>query len=171
MIALAVQRRLAGVPADGLLAWVAAAPPAPLFRAWGPIPGVAAVEAQTGPWDRAGQRRTLRLTDGGRTVEELLDFAPPARFRYRMSGFGRPLDRLVTAIDGKWWCVPLPGGAVRLGWRYRFHDRGIAARVVLWLMAMLFWRAYMHASIDRVAGAAARELGHAPRGNGNSPRL
>ncbi len=42
-----------------------------IMTGFGPLPAVSDIEDQTGPWDRVGAARTIRLADGN-TMREVL---------------------------------------------------------------------------------------------------
>lgn len=147
-----------GVPAAGFLPWFVPRDPVGLFDGWGPIPGVAGVEGQSGAWTAPGSRRLLRLSDGAAAVEAVLAYDPPARFAYRMSGFSGLMGRLVRRIDGEWRCAALDARTARIAWTYAFADRGFVAGLVLRAMVATAWRGYMRAALARVRAAAEAEI-------------
>jgi len=122
-----------------------------VMQAKGPIPGVAGVENQTGPWDAVGQSRTVRLTDGSAAYEELTSYTPPRRFAYRVSGFTGPFHRLVKDAYGEWVFSEPKEGRTRIDWTYSFMPRGPLSRPLVFLIAKLFWRGYIDEALGRVA--------------------
>ncbi|MCU0648198.1 MAG: hypothetical protein MUF00_09405 [Gemmatimonadaceae bacterium] len=149
---------IVAVAHDCVLSWFVQRSPIGLFNGWGPIPGVAAVEEQSGPWLVAGSHRRLRLSDGHVVTEAVVQCELPVRFRYRMTGFAVPLHAMVEAIDGDWHCEPTGTSATRIAWTYRMRPRHAAWIPVLWVMTHTAWRTYMRRNIRLVARAAEREL-------------
>lgn len=148
------------VTCEDFLPWFLPHDPVGLFNARGPIPGVAEAHWRHAHWSHPGAQRQLVMTDGTRVTEQVVEYQPPTRFRYRMTGLSGLMSRLVWAIDGQWDCAQEAHGS-RVCWSYTFVDRGAAALLVLWAMSPL-WRSYMRAGLRAVSAAAERELRASP---------
>ena len=118
--------------------------PAPLptvFRRWhGPIPPVKEVREQSGPWDAAGQTRTVRLADGASMREELTGVDPPRSFGYRLTKISGPMALLVDYVVGEWIFAPSAGGT-EITWRWDIHPKSPLTAWALPLFGML-WKGY-----------------------------
>ncbi len=82
-----------------------------ILRGYGPLPAVAAVEAQTGGWDAPGQTRTIRLSDGSRMREALTVVERPRHFAFVIDELTGPFRLLVRGMRGAWWFEPAPDGS------------------------------------------------------------
>ena len=79
-----------------------------LFRRWyGPIPPIRSADPDDGgPWERAGQTRTVVQAGGGTMREQLTVVDAPGRFDYHLSDLRGPLAALIEGIDGMWEFTP-----------------------------------------------------------------
>lgn len=132
----------------------------------GPLPGVAAVEDQTGDWNSIGESRILRLADGHGMLETLTRVDRPRGFGYTLSNLTNVLRLLVHRFHGTWSFDDISGPneppLVQAVWRYEFDVRSALTRPLSWLILTLFWRPYMASALDRASAqaiAAARGRG------------
>jgi hypothetical protein len=108
-----------------------------LGRRSGPIPGIARMEGQDGPWGTVGQTRTIVMTDGGRTLETLVLADRPSDYRYRITDVRGLMKPLVRSIDGRFTFVP-EGSGTRVTWSWTLHPTALG-RPGMGLLAF-FWR-------------------------------
>ncbi len=133
----------ASTPADVAAAFAHIVPIdlAAIFRGLGPLPAVTGTSGQTGPWDAAGQRRTVHLSDGSTAQEELLIVDAPRFFSYRVAEFTGVLRHLCTDAHGQWWFMATTGGTT-IRWSYAFHPRSALVIPALLPVGRL-WQRYM----------------------------
>jgi Polyketide cyclase / dehydrase and lipid transport len=118
---------------------------------YGPLPAVSATEGQTGPWDRPGSARVVRLADRTEAREEVTACERPRRFAYRVEGFTHPvLGRLVRQARGEWLFEEAGPSSTAVQWSYTFEPRSVVAVPVLLPIVKILWSGYM--------GRALREL-------------
>jgi hypothetical protein len=108
-----------------------------LGRRSGPIPGIARMEGQDGPWGTVGQTRTIVMTDGGRTLETLVLADRPDDYRYRITDVRGLMKPLVGSIDGRFTFVP-EGSGTRVTWSWTLYPTALG-RPGMGLLAF-FWR-------------------------------
>lgn len=121
-----------------------------LFRHWyGPIPPIKEVLDQSGPWQVAGQTRTVRLTGGGSMAEELTGVDRPRAFDYRLTGISGPLSPLVRLVEGRWEFAPAGAGAT-VTWRWVIHPRSALAAPVMPVFGWL-WKGYARRALAQLA--------------------
>lgn len=123
-----------------------------IFRAWGPLPGVAGVSEQSGTWDQAGRSRIVRFTDGGTARESLAEYTPPHSFAYEITEFTNTLRHIVQSIRGEWTITPNGQHSV-VRWTYGFHP--VPGRA--WLLqttVVPLWRRYAHRALSLAVRAA-----------------
>lgn len=124
-----------------------------IFPAFAPLPGVKAVEEQTGSWDVVGRTRILVLDDGARLREEITQVHLPdgtqAGFAYQVTGYSGLIGRMTQRAEGRWSFTAQQGATVA-HWAYAYHPRGAVARGFLALINRLFWRRYMSACLARI---------------------
>lgn len=119
-----------------------------LFAGWyGPLPPIRGVD-QDGVWGTVGQRRTIRLADGGTMREHLLTVERPHRFDYELTDFTGALQPLVSRVEGS-WAVDAAGTGSRVTWAWTLHPRGRAGALVVPVIAR-FWPGYARAALARL---------------------
>lgn len=140
---------------DRTFAIVTPADPVRFFPRDGVLPGVVAVENQSGSWDAVGRSRTLRLSDGSTVVERIVTVAPPSRFEYRLADFTGRFGGLVAFAEVEWdFDAAVEGTRVR--WIYTFHaqpKRGWLVRLIV----TLAWRRYMRRVLPGLLDEVARQ--------------
>lgn len=119
-----------------------------IFKGWGPLPAVIAVSGGSGTWDKPGQERTPKFSDGGTAREMLTEYTMPHSFAYELTEFTNSLAMLVTRIRGEWTFTPDGNGTV-VRWTYAFYPRRGRGVLVRYVLAPL-WRRYA----ERVIGLA-----------------
>lgn len=88
------------------------------------LPGVAGVTPLTpGPWGTPGGRRTVRLTDGAQTTEQVIVHTPEL-FRYQVWNYTSAAARPVAYALAEFRFAALEGGRTKLTWTYAFRLRG-----------------------------------------------
>lgn len=128
--------------------------PTRFYPKYGPLPAVVEVRDQTGPWDAAGQSRTLVLGDGSTVVERLRVVDAPRRFAYQLTDFTGGFGSLVAFADAEWdFDASVEGTRIR--WRYTFHaqpKRGWVVRLIVGLL----WSRYMKRVLPRLIDEVQR---------------
>jgi len=124
-----------------------------IFRGYGPLPAVTAVEDQTGGWDAPGQTRTIRLSDGSAMREELTTVERPRHFAYRVSDLTGPFRLLVGGLRGAWWFEgeesdSIEGPRTRVRWRYAFEPRAVVTRPLAAFIVKVLWRRNMQRALS-----------------------
>ncbi|MBS0362745.1 MAG: SRPBCC family protein [Proteobacteria bacterium] len=89
------------------------------------LPGVSGTTILTGgPWGGPGQRRHVRLTDGARTTEQVLEAEPGQRFRYEVWDYTSAAARPVAYALGDFQFESAGvGERTDLIWTYAFRLR------------------------------------------------
>jgi hypothetical protein len=119
-----------------------------IFTGYGPLPSVNGVQNQTGGWNKAGQTRTVTLSDGSTARELLTKYDRPDYFSYTVSDFSGILRFLTTSANGEWWFETNPSSmATSVKWSYAFSSRSLFVAPVLWFITSFLWRGYMHKAI------------------------
>jgi len=98
------------------------------------------VREQSGPWDAAGQTRTVRLAGGASMREELTGVDPPRSFDYRLTKISGPMALLVDHVVGEWIFAPSADGT-KITWRWDIHPKSPLTAWALPLFGML-WKGY-----------------------------
>lgn len=124
-----------------------------IFRGYGPLPAVIAVEGQTGGWDAPGQTRTIRLSDGSTMSEELTTVERPRHFAYRVIDLTGPFHLLVGGLRGAWWFESeegdsMEGARTRVRWRYAFEPRAMVTRPLAAFIVKVLWRRNMQRALS-----------------------
>jgi hypothetical protein len=115
-----------------------------IFTGYGPLPAVSGTRDQTGPWDAAGQTRTVLLSDGSSAQEALTAYHRPSHFAYTVRGFTGILRFLVTEARGEWWFEPAPAAqGTDIRWKYEFVSRSAWLEPVVCAITQWLWRGYM----------------------------
>jgi hypothetical protein len=124
--------------------------PLPLvFKRKGPLPGISAIQDQTGAWDGVGQTRTLHLTDGGQLREELTRY-DDSGFGYQLSGLTGPLQALVTGAEGDWQFTALDADRTEVAWTYTLLPKPGRTALIKAVLVPL-WRSYAAQNLRNVA--------------------
>ena len=120
-----------------------------MSRRYALLPPIREVRDQSGPWDRAGQTRTIVLADGGTMRERLTEVVRPERFDYVLTDFTGALKPLVSHVDGSWAFAP-EGTGVRVTWRWTLHPTSTYAARVLPLVGRM-WRGYARQALEQTS--------------------
>jgi hypothetical protein len=118
-----------------------------IFKRWLFIPGVEGVRDQSGPWDTAGQTRTVLLSDGTSAAESLTSVNRPEGFSYRVGPFPRPLGLLANSANGSWTFTSKAKGVTAIRWTYSFQPAPGRAWLVRFIIAPA-WRRYAQRGLD-----------------------
>jgi hypothetical protein len=118
-----------------------------MFKRWLFIPGVEGVRDQSGPWDTAGQTRTVLLSDGTSAQEVLTAVERPTGFEYEVGPFPRPLGLLAEGATGSWDFTSASDGTTRIRWTYSFQPAPGRAWLVRFIIAPA-WRRYAQRGLD-----------------------
>ncbi len=123
-----------------------------LFASWfGPLPPVRGAEPAGPepivPWGTPGQRRRIRLGDGGSMVERLVTVQRPDVFRYEITDFTGALKPLVERVEGS-WAVATAGTGAKVTWTWDLFPRGRVGAVAVPLIVK-FWPGYARAALAR----------------------
>jgi len=132
--------------------------PRALVQKYGPLPGIANVEGQTGAWSAVGQKRRLILTDKTLADEELVAFTPNETFAYRAGNYTGVFKSLVMEAHGRWHFTTLASDKTQIDWTYTFIPTGPIQEAVLWFIVKLFWPGYLRAALARVKLEAEKKL-------------
>lgn len=117
---------------------------ASIFTGYGPLPSIRETLKETGPWDAAGQSRTVVFSDGSSARETLTSYEYPSRFAYRITDFTGVLRLLAIEARGEWWFESVPDGATTsIRWRYEFISRSAILKPLVSLFTQSLWRGYM----------------------------
>ena len=124
-----------------------------IFRGWGPVPGVAAIEEEA----LGGTvKRTVRLDDGSTVRETVLSFRPGRAFRYRAFGHTAPV-RWWAAEARALWRFQAHAEGTRVTWFYRFQARGALGALCLRVIVKpAFQRAMSTALATMASGETPR---------------
>ena len=64
-----------------------------------------------------GVVRRLEMKDGSSLDEEIVEFEPPLKFAYKITGLRAPLGLLIGEMGGRWTFTPY-GAGTRVAWTY-----------------------------------------------------
>jgi hypothetical protein len=118
-----------------------------VLTGYGPLPGVVATSANTGPWDRPGSERVVHLADGGSLREQVTAYRRPSYFSYRVWAFeSAAINNLTSSGRGEWSFAEIPGGT-RIQWTYAFRRRNFITGIPLFVVVHVLWRGYMDACL------------------------
>lgn len=121
---------------------------ASIFTGYGPLPAVSGTKDQTGPWDGAGQTRTVLLSDGSSAQEALTAYQFPSHFAYTVSGFTGILRFLAKEARGEWWFEREPvTQATAIRWRYEFISRTPVLEPIVCFITQRLWKGYMRKAL------------------------
>ena len=138
-------------PADKTFALALGFDAPAIVRPQGLLPGVRSVAGTIGAWSKAGQQRTLTLTDGS-SVEETLIEVGPASYRYRVANFSGPFKFLVKEANAAFAVEPRQNGSTLI-WTYEFAPTSALAAPIVSLIASSFWTGWMDAALERLKDA------------------
>jgi hypothetical protein len=128
--------------------------PTRFYPRFGPLPATVAVRAQTGPWNVAGQTRTLLLSDGGHVIETITDVERCSFFAYELSDFQKVFKRLVDHARAEWTFTAVDGGTL-VHWTYEFFPRKRSGWLVS-LIVRFWWDPYMRSVLPEIVHEAER---------------
>jgi uncharacterized protein YndB with AHSA1/START domain len=127
-----------------------------LLRPLGPIAGIRKAELHAGQTLQPGARRTITMTDGSVLEEEVLDYTPPSRHRYRWTeGVKPPFSWLVKSGTGCWDFSEIDGGT-RVDWSYVFELRSPLAYPLARPIIPLF-RRWLMKGLEAIAAELAKQ--------------
>jgi hypothetical protein len=121
-----------------------------IFTGFGVLPAVTGVRDYPGHWDAAGLARTPVFSDRSTAHETLLQYEPPARFSYEITGFTNIFGRIVSKAHGEWIFTPVEPGKTRVEWTYTFTPLQ-GRRLLLQYCILPLWKRYMQKAL-RLAG-------------------
>lgn len=114
-----------------------------VLTGYGPLPGVVATSANTGPWNRPGSERVVHLADGSSLREQVTAYRRPSYFSYRVRAFDSAvINNLTSSGRGEWTFTEVPGGT-HVQWTYAFKRRNFIAGIPLFFVVHVLWRGYM----------------------------
>jgi hypothetical protein len=117
----------------------------------GPLPGVAEVRDQSGPWDAAGRTRLIVLTDKSTMRETLIEYDAGHSFAYRLTDLTGLLGAVATGVRGEWAFTPDGDGAI-IRWTWELAPKSGRSPFVRLVLVPLM-RRNMAASCRRAAAA------------------
>jgi hypothetical protein len=161
-VPLVASRVHAAIPgaADMVFARVVSLDPARLFPGFGPLPPIARVSDQSGPWWLPGSTRTLHFADGNTAEETVRDVDRPSRFVSRMSGFSGRRGTMLNAVTQRWRFEPRSGPdgpVIWITWRVELRPHSFLALPVVFIAIGLFGRGSLRAGIDGALAADRRK--------------
>ncbi|MEK7689604.1 MAG: SRPBCC family protein, partial [Bdellovibrionota bacterium] len=109
---------------------------------------------QDGLWDRVGKTRHLQLADGNRVREEILEYQSPARIFYKIGDISGPFGLLISHANGEFALTDIGATQTRVRWTYHYHSKNLFTAPFVFVIIRLFWQAYMHQVLARVAALA-----------------
>jgi hypothetical protein len=123
----------------------------PLFKGFGPIPGLRRISLN-GPL-AVGATRDLEDNSGLVLTERIDALEPGRRHAYTLSGLHPPLAWLARVGHADWHFIPSNTGT-RVVWTYEFELTGFLA----WPLAWPLLQGFMRVAMQRCLDAIAREL-------------
>jgi Polyketide cyclase / dehydrase and lipid transport len=122
------------------------------------LPAVVGTSNISGPWDKPGSSRLVRLADGTTVREQVTEFSSPNHFAYKVSEFGNPiLGKLATSARGEWTFSPEANGT-RVRWTYTFTTKNALSTAPLYAITHLLWRGYMDVCLENSRRIMKTEL-------------
>lgn len=119
------------------------------IRPRGPFAGISNVEMYEGQSLAKGSKRRIFMTDGSVLDENILEYDPPARYRYSWEGGVKPpFSLLVRSGTGNWDFTETEGGT-RIVWTYTFGLTSPLAYPLAMPIAWLF-RGFLQQGLDAV---------------------
>jgi hypothetical protein len=146
-----------GVSRDWFFYWFTSVDLPKIMGRYGLIPGVVAVEDQTGPMHVPGSSRVLLLSDGTTTVEQTTSCDAPRELKYRLHELTNVFRHLVAEAQGEIWFRETGDTNTRVEWRYSFFGRSLAATLVLKLFVPLQYKGFMKSVLTRARRLAEEE--------------
>ena len=122
----------------------------PMFRGYGPLPGIVEATLEQGPWG-PGARVRVRNTDGSVHHEVVRTWEPVRRYAIVME-LVPPASHLMAAIEEEVVLRPEDGGT-RVLRTFRTVPRGWWTAPMVWLLTRFFLRPAVEAH-DRAVAAA-----------------
>lgn len=120
------------------------------FDAYGPIPGVVAIEMRDAEPLAAGVTRAITTSDGVTMDEKMLAFEHPVMQQYRWGGeLKPPMSWLVRSGTGHWTFSEEAEGT-RVQWSYTFELTSVLAWPPTLILSVLF-RRFMSRCLDNLA--------------------
>lgn len=125
-----------------------------VFGRWyGPFPAIRKLVNENGTWGTVGQTRTLKMSGGGSTVEELTKVDAPHYFAYHVGNIKGPLSLVAKGIDGEFEFAPTDTGT-EATWRWKVSPRsGLTRPAVTALLP--FWRGWARQSLEELSNTLA----------------
>lgn len=114
------------------------------------IPPIKDVREQSGPWETAGETRTIVLADGGTMHERLTLARRPDRFCYEIDAVTGMLQPIVAQVEGE-WSFTSAGTGVRITWTWRVHPAGRLGELAGPVLSRL-WHGYARQAFERLEG-------------------
>lgn len=122
------------------------------------IAGVVRTEVLTGAFTQLGDRRRIVYSDGNTAVEELVAGGPETIARYEVWNDTRSIARYWRYATGE-LVLADHGSGTQLRWTCRFRPKGWPDGYLISDHVHRDYRAFMQASLERVASRATAELG------------
>lgn len=110
----------------------------PLFRGYGPLPGIVSAEVEGGGRVELGARVRVTNTDGSVHHEIVEELVPDRRYRVRME-LVPPASRVLARIDETVELSPTPAGT-RIRRRFEVTPRSALTAPVAWFVARVLLR-------------------------------
>lgn len=136
-------------PQDWFFYWFLSVDLDKIMPGFGLIPGVVAVEDQTGPMYVPGSSRRLRLTDGTTAMEQATSCEPPREVRYRLYELTNLFRHLVAEAHAAIWFREVQEDRTRVEWQYSFYGRSLVSTLLLGLIIPLQYKGFMQSALDR----------------------
>lgn len=121
------------------------------------IAGVVRTEVLTGAFTEIGDRRRIVYSDGNTAVEELVARGPETIARYEVWNDTRSIARYWRYATGELVLVPR-GAETQVRWTCRFRPKAWPDGYLIGDHVHRDYRAFMQASLERVASRATAEL-------------
>lgn len=119
---------------------------AALFHGWGPVPGIASIDADALD---AGSKRRVYLRDGTELSETIRTLRAGRLLVYDASGHGPPVCWWATGARAAWCFQSHPRGA-RIRWLYRFRPRNRVCAMLLGIAVRPVFERAMAAALAAV---------------------
>lgn len=126
----------------------------PLFRGYGPLPGIVSAEVEGGGPVVAGARVRVTNTDGSVHHEVVEELVADRRYRVRME-LVRPASLVLARIDETVEVSPIPSGT-RIRRRFEVTPRSPLTAPLAWFVAKVLLRRAVLAHDAAVARELAR---------------
>ena len=119
-----------------------------IFKAAGSMPAV----EKTSPyseWHTPGNKRTVYLTDGNRTTEEILECDVPNYFKYKVYDFTISGRYFVKELIGEWH-INEHNGRTKITWEYKIFPKSVIHRLFILNFFKNSWIPYMELSMQLI---------------------